>query len=116
MVFAAPPFVCQPSLKQGWLIHCVNVVSHPCFNDDWQKIQELFDQERKWMLGKMQEHIHEVNTMFVEERKKAMNRYKEYDGCNLGHYAQWFFWFFFTIDISVVSGGIVMLIAQLYGT
>lgn len=47
MVFAAPPFVCQPSLKQGWLIHCVNVVSHPCFNDDWQKIQELFDQERK---------------------------------------------------------------------
>lgn len=35
--------------------------------------------------------IHEVNTMFVEERKKAMNRYKEQDGCHLGHYAQWFF-------------------------
>jgi hypothetical protein len=64
----------------------------------------------------MQEHIHEVNTMFVEERKKAMNRYKEYDGCYLGHYAQWFVWFFFTIGISVVSGGIAMLIAQLYGT
>ena len=74
-------------------------------DDDWQKIQELFDQERKWIIGKMQEHIHEVNTMFVEERMKAMNRYKEYDGCYLGHYAQWFVWFFFTIGISVVSGG-----------
>ena len=28
---------------------------------DWQKIQDLFDQEHKWMLGKMQEHIREVN-------------------------------------------------------
>jgi len=54
--------------------------------------------------------------MFVEERKNAMNRYKEYDGCYLGHYAQWFVWFFFTIGISVVSGGIAMLLAQLYGT
>lgn len=51
----------------------------------------------------------------VEERKKAMNRYKEYDGCYLGHYAQWSVWFFFTIGISGVSGGIAMLIAQLYG-
>ena len=46
-------------------------------DDDWQKVQELFDQERKWIIGKMQEHIHEVNTMFVEERMKAMSRYKE---------------------------------------
>ena len=82
---------------------------------DWQKIQELFDQQHKWMLGKMQEHINEVNTMFVEERKKAMNRYKEYDGCYLGRYAQWFFWFFFTIGIFVVAGGIATLIAQHYG-
>ena len=67
------------------------------------------------MIGKMQEHIHEVITMFVEERMKAMNRYKEYDGCYLGHYALWFVCFFFTIGISVVSGGIAMLIAQLYG-
>ena len=28
---------------------------------DWQKIQDLFDQEHKWMLAKMQEHIREVN-------------------------------------------------------
>ena len=85
-------------------------------DDDWQKIQDLFDQEHKWMLGKMQEHIQQVNAMFVEERKKAINRYKEYDGCYLGHYAQWFVWFFFTIGISVVAGGIAMLIAQLFGT
>ena len=82
---------------------------------DWQKIQDLFDQEHKWMLAKMQEHIREVNGMFVEERRKVQKRYKEYDGCYLGHYAQWFFWFFFTIGISVVAGGIAMLIVLNYG-
>ena len=35
---------------------------------DWQKMQDLFDQEHKWMLGKMQENIRQVNAMFVEER------------------------------------------------
>ncbi len=79
---------------------------------DWQKIQDLFDQEHKWMLAKMQEHIREVNGMFVEERRRVQKRYKEYDGCYLGHYAQWFFWFFFTIGFSVVAGGLSMLIAQ----
>ena len=63
----------------------------------------------------MQEHIQEVNNMLVEERKKIRVRYKEYDGCYLGHYAQWFFWFFFTIGFSVVAGGIAILIAQHYG-
>ena len=82
---------------------------------DWQKMQDLFDQEHKWMLAKMQEHIREVNGMFVEERRRVQKRYKEYDGCYLGHYAQWFLWFFFTIGISVVAGGIAMLIAQNYG-
>ena len=82
---------------------------------DWQKMQDLFDQEHKWMLAKMQEHIREVNGMFVEERRRVQKRYKEYDGCYLGHYTQWFLWFFFTIGISVVAGGIAMLIAQNYG-
>lgn len=64
---------------------------------DWQKIQELFAKERQWMTAQMQMHIREVNSMFADERKKVRERYKEYDGCYLGHYAQWFFWFFFTI-------------------
>ena len=94
----------------GKLKVSVNVV-----DADWQKIQDLFDQEHKWMLAKMQEHIREVNGMFVEERRKVQKRYKEYEGCYLGHYAQWFFWFFFTIGISVVAGGIAMLIVLNYG-
>jgi uncharacterized protein YoxC len=84
-------------------------------NADWQKIQDLFDKEHKWMLAKMQEHIREVNAMFVEERRRVQKRYKEYDGCYLGHYAQWFFWFFFTIGISVVAGSMALLIAWYYG-
>lgn len=82
---------------------------------DWQKIQELFTQERQWMVSQMQTHIREVNSMFADERKKVRERYKEYDGCYLGHYAQWFFWFFFTIGIFVVVGGIGMMIAQSCG-
>ena len=64
---------------------------------DWQKIQELFTKERQWMFSQMQEHIREVNSIFADERKKVRERYKEYDGCYLGHYAQWFFGFFFII-------------------
>ena len=81
---------------------------------DWQKIQELFTKERQWMVSQMQEHIREVNSMFADERKKVRERYKEYDGCYLGHYAQWFFWFFFTFGIFVVAGGVGMIIAQNY--
>ena len=79
---------------------------------DWQKIQELFAKERQWMTAQMQVHIREVNSMFADERKKVRERYKEYDGCYLGHYAQWFFWFFFTIGIFVVAGGIGIIVAQ----
>ena len=81
---------------------------------DWQKIQELFSKERQWMTSQMQEHIREVNSMFADERKKVRERYKEYDGCYLGHYAQWFFWLFFTIGFFVVAGGVGVLIAQYY--
>ena len=81
---------------------------------DWHKIQELFAKERQWMTAQMQTHIREVNSMLADERKKVRERYKEYDGSYLGHYAQWFFWFFFTIGIFVVAGGVGMIIAQNY--
>ena len=74
-------------------------------------MQDLFDQEHKWMLAKMREHISEVNGMLVEEHRRVQKRYKEYDGCYLGHYAQWLFCFFFTIGFSVVARGLAMLIA-----
>ena len=79
---------------------------------DWQKIQDLFDQEHKCMLGKMQENIRQVNAMFVEERRRVQKRYKEYDGCYLGHYAQWFFWFFFVLGFFVFTAVIVMMVGR----
>ena len=81
---------------------------------DWQKIQELFAKERQWMTAQMQTHIREVNSMFADERKKVRERYKEYDGCYLGHYAQWFFWFFFTIGIVITFTMIFLLINSFY--
>ena len=82
---------------------------------DSKKIQELFAKEHQCMTAQMQVHIRKVNSMFADERKKVRERYKEYDGCYLGYYAQWFFWFFFTIGIFVVAGGVGMIIVQSYG-
>ena len=79
---------------------------------DWQKIQDLFDQEHKWMLGKMQENMRQVNAMFVEERRRVQKRYKEYDGCYLGHYAQWFLWFFFVLGFFIFTATIVMMVGR----
>lgn len=82
---------------------------------DWQKIQELFAKERQWMTAQMQTNIREVNSMFTDERKKGRERNKEYDGCYLGHYAQWFFWFFFILGFSVFVGIISIAITRYYG-
>lgn len=81
---------------------------------DWQKIQELFAKERQWMTAQMQGHIREVNSMFADERKKVRERYKEYDGCYLGHYAQWFFWFFCVLGIVVFGLTIFMMLDSHY--
>ncbi len=82
---------------------------------DWKKMQEQFDQEHKWMLDKMQEHIREVNTMFVEERRRVQKRYREYDGCYFGHYAQWFFMFFFVLGFFGFTSIVVMLVGRWQG-
>lgn len=81
---------------------------------DWQNIQELFDKERQWMTAQMQMHIREVNSMFADERKNVRERYKEYDGCYLGHYAQWFFWFFFVLGIIIFGLTIFLLLDSHY--
>ena len=75
---------------------------------DWQKIQELFAKERQWMTSQMQMHIREVNSMFADERKRVQQRYKEYDGSYLGHYIQYFVWFFFAVGL-VIFGLVIYL-------
>ena len=79
---------------------------------DWQKVQDQLNKQRKWVINRAQTTIQTVNTMLVEEHKKAMNRYKEYDGCYLGHYAQWFFWFFFVLGFFAFTAVIVMLVGK----
>ena len=87
-------------------------VSVEVSSDDWQKIEKMFDEHNKKILGMMQGHINKVNDMFVEERRKVTERYKEYDGVYLGRYAQWFVAFFFVIGYFVSCYVIVMLIAH----
>ena len=81
---------------------------------DWQKIQELFAKERQWMTAQMQMHIREVNSMFAYERKKVRERYMEYDGCYLGYYAQWFFWFFFVLGLVIFGLAIFLILDSHY--
>ena len=77
---------------------------------DWQEIQDLLRKQREWLINQAQITVQSVNAMLVEERKKAMSSYKEYDGCFLGHYAQWFFWFFFVLGFFVFATTIVMIV------
>ena len=44
---------------------------------DWHKIQDLLNKQREWVINQAQSTVQTVNTVLVEERKKAMRRYKE---------------------------------------
>ena len=81
---------------------------------DWQKINKQFAEQRERMINEYRKQFREINDMLTNERKAVQKRYKEYDGCYLGYYAQWFFWFFFTIGIAVFVGVISVMIAQYY--
>ena len=48
--------------------------------------------------------------MFADERNKVRERYKEYEDYYLGHYAQWFFWFFFVLGIVIFGLTIFLLL------
>ena len=87
-------------------------VSVHASDEDMAAIREMFDKEHKWMLSQMQKHLRDVNGMIAEERKDARKRFKEYDGCYLGHYSQWFFWFFFVLGFFVFCTVIVMLFGR----
>ena len=79
---------------------------------DWKRIQDMFDKQHQWMTSLMQKHIREVNEMFADERKQVRNRYKEYDGTYLGHYVQYFVWFFFVLGFFLFTSVIVMMVGK----
>ena len=79
-----------------------------------RKSKNCFAKECQWMTAQMQMHIREVKSMFADERKKVRERYKEYDGCYLGHYAQWFFWFFFIIGVIITFFVLYLLLDSHY--
>ena len=79
---------------------------------DWKRIQDMLDKEHQWMTGQMQKHIHEVNEIFYDERKRVRERYKEYDGTYLGHYVQYFVWFFFVLGFFLFTSVLAMVMGQ----
>lgn len=81
---------------------------------DWQKINQLFAEQREWTINENRKCFCEINDMLVKERKDVQKRYKEYDGCYLGYYAQWFFWFFFIIGVVITFLVIYLLLENHY--
>lgn len=82
---------------------------------DWQKINKLFAEQREWVINENRKCFREINDMLAKERKDVQKRYKEYDGCYLGYYVQWFFWIFFILGFSVFVGIISIAITRYYG-
>lgn len=82
---------------------------------DWQKINKLFAEQREWVINENRKCFREINDMLAKERKDVQKRYKEYDGCYLGYYVQWFFWFLFILGFSVFVGIISIAITRYYG-
>ena len=83
-------------------------------DDDWPKIQEMLNKQREWLINQAQTTVQTVNVMLAEERTKVRDRYKEYDGCYLGHYGQWLFWFFFVLGYFLFTSGIVMMVGKYF--
>ena len=83
-------------------------------DEDWQKIQEMHTKQQQWMTAQMQKHFREVNEMFADERKRVQERYKEYDGTYLGHYSQYFFWFFFVLGLVIFGLAIFLILDSHY--
>lgn len=81
---------------------------------DWQKINKQFAEQREWVINENRKHCRELNDMLAKERSAVQKRYKEYDGCYLGYYAQWFFWFFFIIGIVITFLVIYLLLGNHY--
>ena len=80
------------------------------YDDYWQKIQELFAKERQWMTTQMQGHIREVNYMFADETKSVNVTRNMMVAISVTMSSV--FWFFFTISIFVVAGGVGMMVVQ----
>ena len=83
-------------------------------DEDWQKIQEMHTKQQQWMTAQMQKHFREVNEMFADERKRVQERYREYDGTYLGHYSQYFFWFFFVLGLVIFGLAIFLILDSHY--
>ena len=81
---------------------------------DWQKINKQFAEQRERMINEYRKQYREINDMLTNERKDVQTRYKEYDGCNLGYYVQWFFCSFFVVGFAVVVGIITLAITLYY--
>ena len=83
-------------------------------DEDWKRIQDLFSKEHQWMNAQMLKHFREVNGIIEDERNNAKKRFKEYDGTYLGHYIQYFFWFFCVLGIIIFGLAIFLILDSNY--
>lgn len=68
---------------------------------DYQKMNDIIEKHRNWVMGKIQWACGDFRQQLTNEWQKTRARYKEYDGTYLGHYIQYFFWFFCIVGIFI---------------
>ncbi|MCI7338136.1 MAG: hypothetical protein MSH41_06065 [Bacteroidales bacterium] len=81
---------------------------------DRKTIQDILNKQYLWMTTQTQKHIREVHEIFYDERKRVQDRYKEYDEIYLGHYVQYFFWFFFVLGLVIFGLAIFLMLDSHY--
>lgn len=80
----------------------LNVAVHTS-DADMERIEALFSKQRQWMMECNRKHFREISEMLADERERVRQRYREYDGCYFGHFAQWFIWPFFTLGLAFLG-------------
>lgn len=68
---------------------------------DYQKMNDIIERHRKWVIDKVGWACGDFRQLLTNEWQKTRDRYKEYDGTYLGHYIQYFFWFFCLFGIVI---------------
>jgi len=81
---------------------------------DYKMMKDIIEKHRSWVIGKIQWACVDFRESLSDEWQKISDRYKQYDGTYLGHYVQYFFWFFCVFGIVIFGLLIFMLLNSHY--
>ena len=106
--------ICNAKNRFWKLLYCYIVtlgVNWRCPRNRNSPRETYFSIPKTVILQAVRIESHDVNDLSLWHLR-VQKRYKEYDGCYLGHYAQYFFWFFFVLGFSLFIYGMVIIVGK----